>query len=164
MFIGIGNEENCSLSHWTHEELLAAAIPHHVELGYIAVQSPRLLPKSCGRQDGQGDLLPTSLLHVALDQVNALVYRSLGHGHYLVGAIAARFNEAKFCQQLECLYEFNDYFFRNTMEVFYLLAARQLLRLLDHRIFGCDQGWTENSGCLIHVLYLSDIVLLLLFH
>lgn len=131
-------------SHWTHEELLAAAIPHHVELGYIAVQSPRLLPKSCGRQDGQGDLLPTSLLHVALDQVNALVYRSLGHGHYLVGAIAARFYQAKFCQQL--------------------LAAGQLLRLLDHRIFGCDQGWTENSGCLIHVLYLIDIVLLLLFH
>lgn len=118
VFIGIRNEENCSLSHWTHEELLAAAIPHHVELGYIAVQSPRLLPKSCGRQDGQGDLLPTSLLHVAMDQVNALVYRSLGHGHYLVGAIAARFYQAKFCQQLECLYEFNDYFFRNTMEVF----------------------------------------------
>lgn len=83
------------LTYWTHEKLFAAAIAHHVELRYVAFQAPRLLPQLGGRQNGQADLLTASQLHILLHQANAFVYGPLCHGHYLIGAIAARFNQAK---------------------------------------------------------------------
>lgn len=79
------------LTYWTHEELFAAAIAHHVELGYVAFEASRLLPQLGGRQNWQADLLAAGLLHILLHQANAFVNGPLCHGHYLIGAIAARF-------------------------------------------------------------------------